>query len=146
MVHLLRLLVRTCCQTAFGNLARSCGSPSFSFSFSFPLLLAMGTVMHASEGDIVCRSTNEKIPYFNAPIFLENKSQVGKVDEILGPVNEVVQTSSFFLFSFFSFLFCSVLLLLSFFLLFFFFFFLLLLAVLHCQASNWCCCDFLQGA
>jgi len=71
----------------------------------------MGTVMHASEGDIVCRSTNEKIPYFNAPIFLENKSQVGKVDEILGPVNEVVHTS------------CLLLFLLSFFLTFLFFFF-----------------------
>jgi H/ACA ribonucleoprotein complex subunit 1 len=28
-------------------------------------------------------------PFFNAPIFLQNKSQIGKVDEILGPVNEV---------------------------------------------------------
>ena len=46
--------------------------------------------MHACEGDMVCKSTNEKIPYFNAPIFLENKQQIGRVDEILGPINEVV--------------------------------------------------------
>lgn len=45
--------------------------------------------MHSCEGDIVCKSTNpSKVPYFNAPIYLENKSVVGKVDEILGPINE----------------------------------------------------------
>ena len=32
------------------------------------------------------------IPYFNAPIYLENKTQIGKVDEILGPINEVYFT------------------------------------------------------
>jgi H/ACA ribonucleoprotein complex subunit 1 len=52
----------------------------------------MGSFLHACEGDIVCRSINEKIPYFNAPIYLENKTQVGKVDEILGPLNEVFFT------------------------------------------------------
>ena len=31
-----------------------------------------------------------QIPYFNAPIFLENKTQIGKVDEILGQINSVV--------------------------------------------------------
>ena len=30
-----------------------------------------------------------KVPYFNAPIYLQNKSVIGKVDEILGPINEV---------------------------------------------------------
>ncbi|QLQ80696.1 hypothetical protein HG537_0E00490 [Torulaspora globosa] len=67
-------------------------------------VLEMGSFMHPCEGDIVCRSINTKIPYFNAPIYLENKSQIGKVDEILGPLNEVyftikcsegVQASSF---------------------------------------------------
>lgn len=67
-------------------------------------VLEMGSFVHPCEGDIVCRSINTKIPYFNAPIYLENKSQIGKVDEILGPLNEVyftikcsegVQASSF---------------------------------------------------
>jgi H/ACA ribonucleoprotein complex subunit 1 len=31
----------------------------------------------------------DKVPYFNAPIYLQNKSMIGKVDEILGPINEV---------------------------------------------------------
>ena len=55
-------------------------------------VLEMGSFMQACEGDIVCRSINVKIPYFNAPIYLENKTQVGKVDEILGPLNEVFFT------------------------------------------------------
>ncbi|PSK41622.1 H/ACA ribonucleoprotein complex subunit 1 [Candidozyma pseudohaemuli] len=55
-------------------------------------VLEMGSFLHTCEGDIVCRSINTKIPYFNAPIYLENKTQIGKVDEILGPLNEVLFT------------------------------------------------------
>lgn len=32
------------------------------------------------------------MPYFNAPIYLENKTQIGKVEEILGAINNVVRT------------------------------------------------------
>lgn len=32
------------------------------------------------------------IPYFNAPIYLENKQKIGKIDEILGPINQVYFT------------------------------------------------------
>jgi len=35
--------------------------------------LEMGSFLHACEGEIVCESNNAKIPYFNAPIYLENK-------------------------------------------------------------------------
>ncbi|KIY69622.1 hypothetical protein CYLTODRAFT_420565 [Cylindrobasidium torrendii FP15055 ss-10] len=50
----------------------------------------MGTFLHACEDEMVCSSTMpDKVPYFNAPIYLQNKSQIGKVDEILGPINEV---------------------------------------------------------
>ncbi|KAL9557362.1 hypothetical protein MBANPS3_001436 [Mucor bainieri] len=55
-------------------------------------VVPMGAFVHACEGEMVCKSINPKIPYFNAPIFLENKSQIGKVDEILGPLNEVYFT------------------------------------------------------
>ena len=37
------------------------------------LIVEMGTFMHACEGDMLYESTNAKIPYFNAPIYLENK-------------------------------------------------------------------------
>ncbi|KAM3083374.1 H/ACA snoRNP pseudouridylase subunit [Clarireedia jacksonii] len=72
---------------------------------------AMGSFLHACEGEIVCESINTKIPYFNAPIYLENKAShsklecafenahtntiqtsIGKVDEILGPINQVYFT------------------------------------------------------
>jgi len=52
----------------------------------------MGTFLHATEGELVCNSINSKIPYFNAPIYLENKTSIGKVDEILGPINQVYFT------------------------------------------------------
>ncbi|EAU36524.1 conserved hypothetical protein [Aspergillus terreus NIH2624] len=52
----------------------------------------MGSFMHACEGEMVCESINPKIPYFNAPIYLENKTPIGKVDEVLGPINQVYFT------------------------------------------------------
>ena len=52
----------------------------------------MGTFLHATEGELVCSSVNPKVPYFNAPIYLENKTSIGKVDEILGPINQVYFT------------------------------------------------------
>lgn len=49
--------------------------------------------MHAVESEMLCSSTMPtKVPYFNAPIYLQNKTQIGKVDEILGPINEVFFT------------------------------------------------------
>ncbi|KAF8448095.1 Gar1/Naf1 RNA binding region-domain-containing protein [Boletus edulis BED1] len=45
--------------------------------------------MHAVEDEMLCASlVSDKVPYFNAPVYLQNKSVVGKVDEILGPINE----------------------------------------------------------
>merc|ERR1712127_965217 len=55
-------------------------------------VLVMGEFMHPCEGDLIIKSTNEKVPYFNAPIFLENITQVGKVDEIFGTIQEVYFT------------------------------------------------------
>jgi len=68
----------------------------------------MGTFAHACEGEMVCESVNPKIPYFNAPIYLENKvrliplgrlsgtdvskTPIGKIDEVLGPINQVYFT------------------------------------------------------
>lgn len=50
----------------------------------------MGSFIHAVEDEMLCLSTlKEKVPYFNAPIYLQNKTPIGKVDEILGPINEV---------------------------------------------------------
>jgi rRNA processing protein Gar1 len=52
--------------------------------------IEVGEYVHSCEGDLVCKSSSEKVPYFNAPIYLENKSQVGKVDEIFGQISSHV--------------------------------------------------------
>lgn len=53
----------------------------------------VGSFMHPVESEMLCSLvTPTRIPYFNAPIYLENKTQIGKVDEILGPINEVFFT------------------------------------------------------
>lgn len=43
------------------------------------VLLEMGSFMHATEGEMVCESINPKIPYFNAPIYLENKVRYTRI-------------------------------------------------------------------
>ncbi|CAK3969394.1 H ACA ribonucleo complex subunit 1 [Lecanosticta acicola] len=69
------------------------GRGGFQQSYGPPdQVYEMGTFMHATEGEMVCESINPKIPYFNAPIYLENKTPIGKVDEILGPLNQVFFT------------------------------------------------------
>ncbi|KAF8237149.1 Gar1-domain-containing protein [Tricholoma matsutake] len=53
-------------------------------------VLEIGSFVHAVEDEMLCSSLMaDKVPYFNAPIYLQNKSVIGKVDEILGPINEV---------------------------------------------------------
>ncbi len=51
-----------------------------------------GVFQHPCEGEAVCKLTNAMIPYFNAPIYLDNKTQVGKVEEVFGPINSVYFT------------------------------------------------------
>lgn len=39
---------------------------------------------------MLCASGNpDKVPWFNASIYLQNKSVIGRVDEILGSINEM---------------------------------------------------------
>ncbi|GKY93069.1 hypothetical protein MPSEU_000275200 [Mayamaea pseudoterrestris] len=50
-------------------------------------------VHHDCESELVCRWTLDgKVPYFNAGVFLENKRQIGKIDEILGQIAEMFFT------------------------------------------------------
>ncbi|KAF6241254.1 hypothetical protein HO173_001049 [Letharia columbiana] len=69
------------------------GRGGFQQSYGPPaVVLEMGSFVHACEGEMVCESVNPKLPYFNAPIYLENKTSIGKVDEVLGPINQVFFT------------------------------------------------------
>ncbi|PSR90847.1 Gar1/Naf1 RNA binding region-domain-containing protein [Coniella lustricola] len=52
----------------------------------------IGKFLHSCEGEMVCESINVKVPQFNAIMYLENKTSVGKIDEVLGPINQVFFT------------------------------------------------------
>ncbi|CAN0534959.1 unnamed protein product, partial [Ectocarpus sp. 12 AP-2014] len=55
-------------------------------------IVELGEFMHPCEDEMVYKLTNSMVPYFNAGAYLDNKTKVGKVDEILGPVNGVMFT------------------------------------------------------
>lgn len=40
------------------------------------------------EDELVVKVDIDSVPYFNAPIYLENKQQVGKIDEIFGNLSD----------------------------------------------------------
>eukprot|EP00501_MAST-03F_sp_TOSAG23-6_P000183 GSMAST32.ASY1.ANO1.186.1 assembled CDS len=60
---------------------RSTGPPSS--------VVELGKFSHACEGELVFKSCNEKIPYFNSPIFLQGIQRVGTLSEIFGKLKEV---------------------------------------------------------
>lgn len=39
-----------------------------------------------AQDDLIAKVDIEQVPYFNAPIYLENKQQIGKIDEIFGNI------------------------------------------------------------
>merc|ERR1719244_1744506 len=43
---------------------------------------------HTCQDDLVLKVTQSDVPYFNAPIYLENKQQIGKIDEIFGTLRD----------------------------------------------------------
>ena len=48
----------------------------------------LGSFEHACEGELVCQNTQPDIPHFNAPVYFENMTEIGKVDEIFGSLTE----------------------------------------------------------
>lgn len=48
----------------------------------------LGYFDYPCQDELICKVEIEDVPYFNAPIFLENKEQVGKIDEIFGNVRD----------------------------------------------------------
>ena len=48
---------------------------------------------HECENELVCKWTLEdKVPYFNSGVYLDNKRRIGKVDEILGKIHNIMFT------------------------------------------------------
>lgn len=51
-------------------------------------VIPLGNFSYTCQNDLVCKVNIDDVPYFNAPIFLENKEQIGKIDEIFGTVRD----------------------------------------------------------
>jgi H/ACA ribonucleoprotein complex subunit 1 len=67
------------------------GHQSGSLGSRDSTLVCFGSFTHACEGELVYKAiVPEQIPHFNAPVFLENKAQVGRVEEVFGPLGQVM--------------------------------------------------------
>lgn len=51
-------------------------------------MIPLGIFDYPCQDDLVCKVQIDDVPYFNAPIFLENKEQIGKIDEIFGTLRD----------------------------------------------------------
>ncbi|EEB16508.1 conserved hypothetical protein [Pediculus humanus corporis] len=49
-------------------------------------VIPLGFLTHTSQDDLVIKSEIEDVPFFNAPIYLSNREQIGKIDEIFGTI------------------------------------------------------------
>lgn len=54
-------------------------------------VIEVGTVMHPSEEYLVVKhSLPDRVPIFGRPVYLENKTKIGLIDDVFGPINEYV--------------------------------------------------------
>lgn len=51
-------------------------------------VIPLGYFAFSAQDDLVCKVEIEDVPFFNAPIYLENKEQIGKIDEIFGNLRD----------------------------------------------------------
>jgi len=53
-------------------------------------IVQIGCFMHACEDMIILNNKiKDKVPKFNHPIYLENKTKIGIIDDVFGPINEM---------------------------------------------------------
>merc|ERR1712146_490020 len=50
-------------------------------------VVEIGIFSHICEGESICRLTTQKVPFFNAQIYLADKTPIGLINEIFGPIN-----------------------------------------------------------
>jgi H/ACA ribonucleoprotein complex subunit 1 len=54
-------------------------------------VIEVGNVMHPCQEYVVVKHTlQDRVPIFNRPIYLENKTKIGVIDDVFGPINEYV--------------------------------------------------------
>lgn len=59
-------------------------------------VIEVGTVMHPCEEYLVIKNLlPDKVPIFGRPVYLENKTKIGIIDDVFGPINEFVKKDSF---------------------------------------------------
>lgn len=51
-------------------------------------VIPLGYFDFTAQDDLICKVEIEDVPFFNAPIYLENKEQIGKIDEIFGNLRD----------------------------------------------------------
>lgn len=51
-------------------------------------VIPLGYYDYTCEDDLICKVEIKDVPFFNAPIYLENKQQIGKIDEIFGNLQD----------------------------------------------------------
>ncbi|XP_069680670.1 probable H/ACA ribonucleoprotein complex subunit 1 [Periplaneta americana] len=51
-------------------------------------VIPLGSYEYPCQDDLVVKVEIEDVPYFNAPIYLDNKEQIGKIDEIFGNIRD----------------------------------------------------------
>lgn len=51
-------------------------------------VVELGFFDYPCQDELICKVELEDVPFFNAPIYLENKEQVGKIDEIFGNLRD----------------------------------------------------------
>lgn len=53
-------------------------------------VIESGMFVHDCQGEMVYRMTSSaQVPKFNAPVYLGNKMEIGRIEEVLGPISEV---------------------------------------------------------
>ncbi|RZC37673.1 H/ACA ribonucleoprotein complex subunit 1 [Asbolus verrucosus] len=55
-------------------------------------VIPLGYFDYTVQDDLVVKVELEDVPFFNAPIYLENKEQIGKIDEIFGNLRDYYVT------------------------------------------------------
>lgn len=55
-------------------------------------VIPIGYFDYTVQDDLVAKVEIEDVPFFNAPIYLENKEQIGKIDEIFGNLRDYYVT------------------------------------------------------
>lgn len=74
-----------------GSFSRGGGGGNFRNKFETgppEKVIPVGYFDYVCQDDLVCKVTIQDVPYFNAPIYLENKEQIGKIDEIFGNLRD----------------------------------------------------------